>query len=65
MLGQGVKVGVEITLMAADAGLIPMDQAIIALGGSGRGIDAAMVIQPAHTNNLFDLYIQELICKPR
>lgn len=65
MLGQGVKVGVEITLMAADAGLIPMDQTIIAFGGSGRGLDAAMVIQPAHTNNLFDLYIQELICKPR
>lgn len=65
MLGQGVKVGVEITLMAADAGLLPMNQAIVACGGSGRGLDAAMIIQPAHTNNLFDLYIQELICKPR
>jgi hypothetical protein len=65
MLGQGVKVGVEITLMAADAGLIPMDQSVIALGGTGRGVDAAMVIQPAHTNHVFNLYIQELICKPR
>ncbi|MFX1565869.1 MAG: hypothetical protein ACFFCH_07760, partial [Promethearchaeota archaeon] len=65
MLGQGVKVGVEITLMTADAGLLPMDQAIIAFGGSGRGLDTAMIIQPAHTNHLFDLYIQELICKPR
>jgi hypothetical protein len=65
MLGQGVKVGVEITLMAADAGLIPMDQSIIALGGTGRGVDAAVVIQPAHTNNVFDLNIQEIICKPR
>ncbi len=65
MLGQGVKVGVEITLMAADAGLIPMDQSIIALGGTGRGVDTAIVVQPAHTNNVFDLYIQELICKPR
>jgi hypothetical protein len=65
MLGQGVKVGVEITLMVADAGLIPMNQSIIALGGTGRGVDAAMVIQPAHTNNVFDLNIQEIICKPR
>ena len=65
MLGQGVKVGVEITLMAADAGLIPMDQSIIALGGTGQGVDTAIVVQPAHTNNVFDLYIQELICKPR
>lgn len=65
MFGQGAKVGVEITLMAADAGLIPMNQSIIALGGTGRGVDTAMVVQPAHTNNVFDLYIQELICKPR
>ncbi|MFX1576201.1 MAG: hypothetical protein ACFFCF_03405, partial [Promethearchaeota archaeon] len=65
MLGQGVKVGVEITLMAADAGLIPMNQPVLALGGSGRGVDTAMIIQPAHTNKVFDLYIQELICKPR
>ena len=65
MLGQGVKVGVEITIMAADAGLIPMDQSILVFGGTGRGLDAAMVIKPAHTNNIFDLYIQEIICKPR
>lgn len=65
MLGQGVKVGVEITIMAADAGLIPMDQSIVAFGGTGWGLDAAMVIKPAHTNNIFDLYIQEIICKPR
>ncbi len=65
MFGQGVKVGVEITLMAADAGLIPMNQSIIAIGGTGNGVDAAIVVKPAHTNNVFDLYIQELICKPR
>ncbi|MFX1299856.1 MAG: pyruvate kinase alpha/beta domain-containing protein [Promethearchaeota archaeon] len=65
MLGQGVKVGVEITLMAADAGLIPMDQSVIALGGTGSGVDTALVIQPAHANNIFDLYIQEIVCKPR
>ncbi len=65
MLGQGVKVGVEITLMAADAGLIPMDQSVIALGGTGRGVDTAMVLKPAHANSVFDLYIQEIICKPR
>jgi len=35
-LGEGTKVCVEITLMAADAGLIPMDRDIIALAGSSR-----------------------------
>lgn len=65
MLGQGIKVAVEITLMAADAGLIPMDQSIIALGGTGRGVDTATVIKPAHSHNVFDLRIEEIICKPR
>lgn len=65
MFGQGVKVAVEITLMAADAGLIPMDASVIALGGTGRGVDTALIIKPAHTNNVFDLHIEELICKPR
>lgn len=65
MFGQGVKVAVEITLMAADAGLIPVDKSVIALGGTGRGVDAALVINPAHTVNPFDLRVEEVICKPR
>lgn len=65
MFGQGTKVAVEITLMAADAGLIPVDEAVIALGGTGSGVDTALVIKPAHTNNVFDLHIEEVICKPR
>ena len=65
MFGQGTKVAVEVTLMAADAGLIPIDQPVIALGGTGRGLDTALVIKPAHTSNLFDLHVQEIICKPR
>ena len=65
MFGQGVKVGVEITMMAADAGLIPADKSVIALGGTGRGVDTALVVKPAHTVNPFDLHIEELICKPR
>lgn len=65
MFGQGTKVAVEITLMAADAGLIPVDQSIIALGGTGSGVDTALVVKPAHTSNVFDLHIEEVICKPR
>ena len=37
VLGQGMKVVCEITLMAADAGLVRTDEDIIAIGGSGRG----------------------------
>ncbi len=64
-LGQGIKVTVEISIMAADAGLIPTDTEIIAVGGSGKGADAAAVIKPAHMNNFFDLEIREIIAMRR
>ena len=64
MFGQGVKVTVEIAVMALDAGLIPYGEDIIAIGGTGRGADAAVVIRPAHAANIFDTYIAEIICKP-
>ncbi|WP_371379714.1 pyruvate kinase alpha/beta domain-containing protein [Sporomusa aerivorans] len=62
--GQGVKVTVEIAVMALDAGLIPYGEDIIAIGGSGQGADTAVVIRPAHAANIFDTYIAEIICKP-
>ncbi|MGC9516981.1 MAG: pyruvate kinase alpha/beta domain-containing protein [Methanomicrobiales archaeon] len=65
MLSQGVKVGVEISIMAADAGLIPVGSEVIAIGGTGRGADAAIVLTAAHMNNFFDLRIHEIIAMPR
>lgn len=62
--GQGVKVCVEVSVMAADAGLVPTDQDIIAVGGSGGGADTAIVLRAAHMNNFFDLKIREILCKP-
>jgi len=63
--GEGIKVAVEVSIMAADAGLIPTDKEIIAVGGSGAGADAAIVLRAAHMNNFFDLEIREIIAKPR
>jgi hypothetical protein len=63
--GHGLKVGVEIAVMAADAGLVPTDREIIAVGGSGQGADCAIVLKAAHMNNFFDLEIREIIAKPR
>lgn len=65
MFGQGVKVGVEIATMALDAGLIPYGESIIAVGGSGRGADTAIIIKPAHAKDILSTKIQEIICKPR
>ena len=64
LLGEGTKVCIEITLMAADAGLIPMDQDVVAIGGTGSGADTALRIKPANAARFFDLRIKEVIAKP-
>ena len=65
IFGQGVKVAVEISIMALDAGLIPYGEEIVAIAGSATGADAALVILPAHANRFFDTEIKEIICMPR
>jgi hypothetical protein len=65
LFGEGTKVCVEITIMAADAGLIPVDREVIAIGGTGRGADTALVIKPATASRFFNLEIREIIAKPR
>ena len=62
---RGMKVAVEITIMAADAGQVRTDEEIIAIAGSSRGADTAVVIKPANAARIFDLRIREIICKPR
>ena len=42
----GMKVCVEAVLMAVDAGLIPVDEEVISIGGTGWGADTAVVIKP-------------------
>jgi hypothetical protein len=65
MFGQGMKVACEIAAMAADAGLVRTDEEIIAIGGTGRGADTALVLQPEYTHRFFNLRVKEIICKPR
>jgi len=64
-LGEGIKVAVEIAVMALDAGLIPHGIDVIAIAGTGSGADAAIVIRPAHSRQFFDTKIREVIVKPR
>jgi hypothetical protein len=64
LFGQGMKVCVEIAVMAADAGLVPTDRDVICVGGSGRDADTAVVLRPAHANTFFDLRIRETLCRP-
>jgi hypothetical protein len=64
LFGEGTKVCLEITVMAADAGVIPVDRPVIAIAGTSRGADTALVVQPAHSNNFFSIYVREIIAKP-
>ncbi|RLI03235.1 hypothetical protein DRO31_02270 [Candidatus Bathyarchaeota archaeon] len=64
MFGQGMKVAFEIIYMAADAGLLPMDEDVISIAGTGKGADTAIVVKPAHSGDMFDLYTKEIIAKP-
>lgn len=67
LFGQGLKVCVEISVMAADGGAVPCedDTEIISIGGSSEGADTAVILTPAHSNSFFDLAIREIIAMPR
>ena len=63
IFGQGIKVCVEIAMMAADSGLItPAD--VLAVAGTGRGADTVALIAPQSSNKFFDLKIREILVKP-
>ena len=63
--GQGMKVCVEIVLMAADAGLISMDNEIMAIAGTEEGADTCIIVKPAYPRKFLDLEIREIVAKPR
>ena len=65
IFGQGIKVAVEIAVMALDAGLIPYGEDVVAIGGSATGSDAAIIIRPAHSNQFFKTEVREIVCMPR
>lgn len=61
---EGIKVAIEITLMAVDAGLIPEGEDVIAIAGTGRGADTALHLKSASTSNFLRLKVRRIICKP-
>ncbi len=64
ILSQGIKVVVEIGSMALDAGVIEYGKPVVALGGTGHGLDTAVVMHPAHANIIFQTNIHEILCMP-
>ena len=62
---QGMKVAVECLLMAADAGLLDMEQEVVAIAGTDQGADTAIVCRPAYPRTFHQLEIREVLAKPR
>ncbi len=65
VFGEGVKVAVEIALMAADAGLIQTTEPCLSIGGTGKGADSALILKPSNSQTFFDLKVMEVLAKPR
>lgn len=63
--GEGTKVCCEISMMAADAGLIPEGEEIVAVAGTGKGADTVLLIRSAVSKRFFDLKVLEVLAKPR
>ena len=61
---QGVKVCVEILLMAGNAGLVQEGEQVVVVAGTGRGADTALVMTGATSGNLKAMHISRILCKP-
>ena len=69
--GQGLKVAVEVALIVVASGFIEPFQDVIAVGGTSRGADTAIVVRATFPNHVLSqdeskrLNIREILCKPR
>jgi hypothetical protein len=68
--GQGFKVAVEVILIAADTGQIPLYNDVIGIGGTARGSDTAIIARGTTTEEIFsrdrrkNLEIREVLAMP-
>jgi len=70
-LGSGFKVAVQVTFMAVSSGYVDPHQDVIAVGGTGKGADTAIVLKSTHPEFLFAedpekrLEVREVVAMPR
>ena len=63
--GEGSKVCCEIVMEAADAGLIPEAEHVIAVAGTGHGADTVCVVKSAASKRFLELFVSEVRAKPQ
>jgi len=64
MFSHGMKVCVEVAVMAAEAGYVTPDEEIVVTGGTGHGADTAVIMKPAYGASMFDIKIKAVLCMP-
>jgi hypothetical protein len=67
IFGQGIKVCVEIIMMACDGGCIDIGEKVIVVAGTGAagaGADTAIVATASPSTKMTGLRVHEIICKP-
>ena len=64
IFGQGIKVCVEIIMIACDGGCIEAGEKVIAVAGAGAGADTATVAMASPSTRMTGLHVYEIICKP-
>jgi hypothetical protein len=64
LFSQGMKVCVEVIAMAVDAGAVPKGAEVIAIAGTGRGADTAIVATASGSTRLFEMDIHKVLAMP-
>ena len=65
VFGQGLKIAIEASLMATDAGAVNRGDIVISLGGTYKGLDTAIVAKTTYSYYFLSEYeLLELLAKP-
>jgi hypothetical protein len=62
--GHGMKVCFEIAMMATDGGNAGIGEKVLAIAGSNKGADTAVVLTSYPSTQYQKIKVQEILCKP-
>jgi hypothetical protein len=66
---QGMKVAPEIVMMATDVGVIPPNEDVVSIAGTGDGADTAVIVRSCHSDEFFDkekgMEFREILAMPK
>jgi hypothetical protein len=64
IIGKGVRVCIEFSSMALDAGLISYGNPVLSIAGEDAGADTCLILTPEYSHNIFESKVHEIVCKP-